>query len=375
MPPLNLSSVVEAIKHEPYLVYRHDYTAQEHQVAVYLHELRLLSVIFGLGTVLLAYASAKIVRLGEGIALSVGLFVALLPKELVVSSVVTNDSLVIMLCAAALTCFLLAERARVESRYQQRHLAVLGMGVALGAAAITKFNSLPVAAVLLLLVAWPVVRILVSKYVTHTNSPLAALRPLCADVVTAGLAFLLISGWWFIRNDRIYKSPLATRAADRNVEYTTGGIYHPASSPVHALLSIAPHQLFDSFWYDGSWNNLQLPVWMNAILAVLGSLSLILGAWALVHGRSLTGLQVPGLLACVLAALVACVQVANQTSHVEGRIAFVALCAFALIATMGMKTAFERIGRAWTGILVWPAVLLALNVYVLAHFTLPLGGL
>ena len=189
VPRLNPGAYAAELKNVPYLQYDHNYTAREHQAAVYLHELRLLSVIFGLGTVLLAYACAKIVRMGEGPALSVGLFVALLPKELVVSSVVTNDSLVILLCSAALACYLLAERARVEHRYRRRHISIVGLGLTLGAAAITKFNSLPVAAILLLLVAWPVVRILMARYWRQTNPPLRALRPLCADVVMAGAAF------------------------------------------------------------------------------------------------------------------------------------------------------------------------------------------
>jgi 4-amino-4-deoxy-L-arabinose transferase-like glycosyltransferase len=129
------------------LMLSHNYTATQHQDAVYLHELRLLSVLLGLGTVLLSYAAAKVAWMRESVALSVGLFVALLPRELVVSSSVTNDALVIPLCALALVMFLFSERARASARQRHRRLYVLGMGAALGAAAATKFNSLPVAAV------------------------------------------------------------------------------------------------------------------------------------------------------------------------------------------------------------------------------------
>ena len=83
------------------------------------------------------------------------------------------------------------------------------MGVTLGAAAITKFNSLPIAAVLLLLVAWPVFRGLLAKNPDRNNHTLKALRPLIVDVVIAGAAFIAVSGWWFVWNDVHYKSPLA----------------------------------------------------------------------------------------------------------------------------------------------------------------------
>jgi hypothetical protein len=357
------------------LVYRHNYTPRQHRVAVWLHELRLLSVIFGLGTVLLAYACAKIVRAGEGMAFSVGLFVALLPKELVVTSVVSNDALVITLCSAAIACYLLAERARTEGRWRQRHISMLGMGLLLGAAAITKFNSLPVAAILLVLAAWPAVRILLSKYVSHNDSAVASLRRPCADVVLAGAAFFAVSGWWFVRNDQLYGSVLATRAAQKYVGLMTGNIYHPTHSYVNLLVKIVPDQLYKSVWYDGGWNGLQLPVWVNAVLAVFGVLSFAAGTWALLQRRSFGGLQAAGLLGSVVGALVATVLVGQSTSHVEGRIAFVGLCAFALIATIGTQVALGRVGRPWTGLLVWPAILLALDVYVLVHFTVPLAGL
>lgn len=375
VPPLNRSIEIGATRNVQF-IYTHQYTPRQRQIAVWLHELRLLSVIFGLGTVLLAYACARIVRVGEPMALSVGLLVALLPKELTVASVVTNDSLVITLCSAALACFLLAERARMEGRFRQRRLSVLGMGVMLGAAAITKFNSLPIAAVLLLLLAWPVVRGLLTQNQDPKNHTLRTLRRLVVDVVVSGAAFIAVSGWWFVWNEVHYKSPLATLAAEKNVENMTRGIYHPAHSYVHLLFSIVPHQLFQSLWYDDAWNYLQLPVWINTLFLALAALSLTAGTWALLHQRTLGRLQVAAMLGCLLGALIACVQVAQSTSHVEGRIAFVGLCAFALIASVGMKATVGRFNsRAWTGLLVWPAAFLALDVYVLIHFTVPLGGL
>ena len=91
------------------LFYSHNYTASQHRAAVDIHILRLLSVLLGLGTVLLTFAAAKVVGMGEPVALSAGLFVALMPRFLVVSSAVTNDALVIPLCSLAIVLFLLSD--------------------------------------------------------------------------------------------------------------------------------------------------------------------------------------------------------------------------------------------------------------------------
>lgn len=154
----------------------------------------------------------------------------------------------------------------------------------------------------------------------------------------------------------------------------TYGFYHTTSYS-QVLVNVMPDQLFHSIWYDGGWNGLVLPVWVNGLLATLGLLALLAGVWALLHKSSIGGLQALGILGCVLGAVVACVQVAKSTSHVEGRVAYVGLCAFALIATMGAMAAFRRLGRPWMGLWVWPVLLLGVDAYVLVHFTIPLGGL
>lgn len=204
----------------------------------------------GLGTVLLTYLGAKVAGLGEPVALSSGLFVALLPRELVVSSAVTNDALVIPLCALALVLFLFSERERRSARQGHRSLYVLGVGLTLGAAAVTKLNSLPVAAVLLVLALVPSIHwrrrstnqlsegepaSMSSQVVLggHPSSrgrspvggpavpsaptvqrmqPIVDLRVL-VDGLIAIVAFFAVSAWWFVRNERLYGQWLATRKA------------------------------------------------------------------------------------------------------------------------------------------------------------------
>ena len=364
------------------------YTSGEHRAAVYLHELRLLSVVFGLGTVLLTYGAAKILGAGELLALSVGLFVALLPKELVVSSVVTNDSMAIMLCSLALVCFLLAERARNEGRSKPRRISAIAMGLVLGVAVLTKYNSLPIAGILLILLFWPAVK---AMFIPRCNSEMSDNDPssnlgtrvsLFVDFIAASAAFTVVSGWWFVRNYNQYGGVLASRASRVNVSVLTLGAYHAVNSYVLVLFRIVPVSLFHSIWYDGGENQLQLPGFLNAFLAAFGCLSIVVGAWALFSrgSRLLTlvaGLQSQALFGCILGGLIACILVAKSTAHVQGRLSYVGLSAFAVVAVAGPTWAVKQTKRhlAWLGMLTWPGVLLALDVYVLTHFVVPLGGL
>ena len=206
------------------LVLSHDYDAAQHRAAVHLHELRLLSVLFGLGTVLLTYAGARVVGMRQVLALGCGLVVALLPRELVLSTDLTNDALIIPLCALGLVLFLLAERARSEGRFGYRRLHLLTMGHAVGAGAITKFSGLPVAGILLALAFVPSVTVkrrdVGVPVPTPLTSPSDSTRSLrlaprfLVDGIIAVVAFLAVSGWWFIRNRILYGQFLASRRSE-----------------------------------------------------------------------------------------------------------------------------------------------------------------
>ena len=392
------------------LMLSHDYTATQHREAVYLHELRLLSVLFGLGTVLLTYAGAKVIGMRESVALAAGLFVALLPRELVVSTSVTNDALVIPLCAAALVLYLLAERARVAKRLGHRRLYIFGMGLALGAAATTKFNSLPLAAVLLLLTFVPSIRLphrpsnqlalstqpppgrLESDAVSGSeeimtgasNSPLnGKVRQPPVDLrmlIDAGIAvagFFAVSGWWFVRNKHLYGQFLATKASEN---YLLAFFLHPVPWNAHLLFRVFPQTFFISMWY--SQPNLFLPTWANQVLAVFGLLCLATGVWIFLARRQwvaqgLSRLSALAILGCVASGPVAVLVTIKSTSIGDARVAFIGLSAFALVAVVSAsrlaRLTNPRLERI--GLMAWPTVLLAADLYVIVHILVPLGGL
>ena len=224
------------------LLYSTHYTPSEHADAVHVHELRLLSVVFGLGTVVLTYAAGKAIGLRERMALAAGLFVALYPKNLIAASSVTNDALVFPLCSLALVLFLLGERARTQGRLRHRRMEVVAMGVVLGAAAITKLTSLPVAIVLFVLALLPSL----PRAGRHSKSWRLQLR-LFLDVVLAVVGFFAVSAWWFYRNHHLYGQFLATDASQK---YLAAFLLHPVPWNSHLLFKVFPNCLLDFSWFN-----------------------------------------------------------------------------------------------------------------------------
>jgi Dolichyl-phosphate-mannose-protein mannosyltransferase len=365
------------------LMLSHNYNPTQHQDAVYLHELRLLSV-------LLTYAGATVFGLSAPLCLSSGLFVALLPRELVISSDVTNDALAIPLCALALVLYLLSERARAERRNRSRRFLVLGMGLVLGAAAITKFTSLPVAVVLIGLCVVPSMR--VSHRLLGSPPPRGSLSAtpleddsstwqfeprLLLDAFIALAGFLAVSGWWFLRNRRLYGQFLATNKSEH---YLPPLFFHPLRWDAHLFLNTFPHALFSTTWY--AQPNLLLPFWMNLTLASVGILCLVIGAWAITTLKNrdsswlsrLPGLALPG---CVIAGLIAVFVNLKETSIGDARLAFVGLSAFAILLVAGSARLSAVIfpSARWVGVVLWPIIFIGIDIFVLIRFVVPLGGL
>lgn len=357
----------------PFLTYSHHYTPVQHLNAIYVHELRLLSLCLGLVTVLVAYGCARLVFVRARSALAAGLTVALLPKQLVVDTALTNDSLVITLSALAFFLFLLAERARRQSRPGRRRWLMGGLGVALGLAALAKFNSLPLAAALLALAAFPAL----------APGPRRWRTGLVVDSLISVAGFLAVAAWWFIRNHHLYGDFLASRATEAYLRRFGYGLVAPVPWDSAArFLHFVPSHLYHSLWYDGSGNQWLLPNWMNNVLWALAAFSgLSALVAALARRRRLATLQPVGplsasaLVACVLAGLAAVVIIAKTTTQAEGRIAFVGLGAFAIILVLGTDFAPGRTTLARVGVFSWPVVLALVNVYVFVTYIIPFSAL
>lgn len=348
---------------QPHLFYTHAYSPEEHDAAVALHKLRLLSIVFGLGTVLLTYA-AGILSVGEkGIALSAAAFVAVLPKFNVISAVVTNDSLVVMLCSLGLVLTLLVCKL-APRRWLMRQAVLIGLGATTGAAIITKLNSLPVICVLLAFLLF-----------LSPGTLLSRLRAVC--VAVAGLA--LTSGWWMLLNYSREGTLLGQRDTQDWLNQRYPGLISVVRwTDVERFLNFVPAHLFQSVWYIGGWNQFVLPFAMNLALDLIAGIACFAVAKAYVDG----GIRVKRFdpiialhAGCCMSALASVFIIAHSTTQAEGRVAYVGLSSFAVLAPLGLAEALGSSKRFKAALFAWPTLLLAVNIYVLADVVIPFRNL
>lgn len=351
---------------DPHLWFSHVYTPQQRLEALALHKLRLISVLFGLGTVVLTYVAGGLVCGQRAIAASAAGFVAFLPKFNVVSSVFTNDSLVIMLSSLGLVLALFYRRIPHEKTKAPAKMALaLCLGLTAGAALITKLNSLPVFAVLL-----------GSLLIVRRKVLWAALR----DVVIAATGFLLAAGWWLLMNYRLSGDPLGQKGVHDWLNEVLPGIVSIVSwTDRERFLNLVPGGLFQSIWYDGAWNQFLAPFAFNLALTCIASVALfgVLKAFGQ-GGRYIKKRDFPIalLLTCSLAALAAVFIIAKTSFQAEGRLTYVGLTAFALLSVLGVAEAIgDTAGRLRRAVALWPIVLFALNLYVFFRFVLPFRAL
>ena len=160
--------------------------------ALALYLIRLLSLCLGAATVAAVYQSARTLLPGRlGFALLAASLTAFNPQFIFISASVSNDSLINMLAALITWQMLLMLR----DGFQTRRSLLLALLIAL--ASLTKLSGLTVGAVVGLAALWLVFR---------TRDYRGFLK-LSAAVLAC---WLLIAGWWYLRNLTLYGELLGT---------------------------------------------------------------------------------------------------------------------------------------------------------------------
>jgi len=217
------------------------------------HLLRLLSVLMGATTVWATYWIARQVFPGEKyIAVGAAAFNAFLPQFLFISGVVNNDNLAA--CLSALMLLVTVKILRGSRGY--RHFLLLGTLTALGVMA--KASVINFYAIILLVV------VIVLWQERAGLGP--SLRRGLVLLSLSGLPFLLLSGWWFVRNQILYGDPLGW------------GLVLAANALREAPLTLGDIQwliwgLYRSFWYR--WIGIELELGFYALLALPCLLALV----------------------------------------------------------------------------------------------------
>jgi hypothetical protein len=345
------------------LIFAHDrFSPLQRDQAIALHKLRFLAPILGLMTVGLSSLIAWTLTRDQPFTCSASLLVGLHPKFLTLSAVITNDSLAVLLGSALLllAIYYVAEQG---DRSRRRLLNSLAIGLTAGAAVLTKLNLLPLLGLLI-----PAMLFLAP----------CTLRQKLVDLLVIATSSLLVCGWWLVHNHAVYGDWLALQASNDWLALRIPKTIQPVS-PFNAerFLNFVPQTLFRTFWYNGGWNQLVAPFAVYCVLWWIAAvcLSEAFKLQVIRSGATLSNTTVLLPWVSAFAGVLAVLLIAQQTYQAEGRVAFIALPAFAVLLTSGSQIYLNGTRLASLGLWFWPLVLLILDIYVLTGFVLPLREL
>ncbi|MGB3905225.1 MAG: glycosyltransferase family 39 protein, partial [Anaerolineae bacterium] len=217
------------------------------------HLIRLLSVAMGATTVWATYRIAREVFPTEKhIAVGAAAFNAFLPQFLFISGVINNDNL-----ATTLSALMVLATVKIL-KGARGHRDFLLLGVLSGLGVLAKASLLNFFAIIL---------VVIGVVVWQERGELRALvRRGVILALLVVIPFLLISGWWFVRNQLLYGDPLGW------------GLVLAANALREAPLTLADIQwliwgLYRSFWLR--WIGIELELPFYAALAIPCFLALV----------------------------------------------------------------------------------------------------
>ncbi|MCE5260087.1 MAG: glycosyltransferase family 39 protein, partial [Chloroflexi bacterium] len=322
-----------------------------------IHLLRFWSLLLGAGAVYCTYRLARLIKPDKPIwALAAMALHAFNPMYLFISASVNNDNLVNLLAA----CTLLVCVSIIQRGISRRWLPAFGL--LLGTACLTKLSGLA-------LVPLAIAALVLHQVFKYIEMPRAQrlppgkqfaqiITPLLIDSLLIILPVLLVSGWWYLRNWRLYGelSGLNTMLA----------IVKGRTIPITSFADLWGEfrGLRYSFWgLFGAVNILMRPTW---IYKVLDGFSLIIFGtllWKTVHLRRPLPKSWPiyGFLALwIVMYIISLLRWTSMTMASQGRLLFAALPAICVFSIVGLQTInYRRIGS-------WLMVGLCALVFTLA---------
>jgi 4-amino-4-deoxy-L-arabinose transferase-like glycosyltransferase len=315
-----------------------------HGVALAVYVVRWMTALIGAGVVWITY------RIGREIfperpefAIGGAALVAFNPQFLYLSGAVNNDILAALCSAAVLwACVRL-----IHSGPSVR--ADVALGILFGLALLTKLNLL----VLFLLIAL--------AYLIATR-PAADWRAFLRGLFIVLSLALLLSGWWFWRNQALYGDPTGMNQLN---ELWAG---RPASENWWAVEQGLPY-LWSSLW--GRFGYGQIPMPKPVYQGILIACTLALAGYLLPRRKRLPRNAMLLLTVTLLTFLaVVLYYILIQPAGAMGRFLFPALPALALLLSVGLSRFFSS-RMAWVTSAALSIGTAALAIYALVSILMP----
>lgn len=327
-----------------------------HGIARAWHLARGISALLGGVTVTLVYLAARrAFPTRPWIALGATAIAAFNPQFIFAHALVSNDPLLITLTSGLLYLCVALVAPRQHAGRKRSHGAgrwiSIGLGPLLGLMLITKQSAL-------LFAPLPCIAIAVS--------PAMSRRHKLVSLLLVPTVALLISGWWFVRNARLYGDPFGLTIFR---EAFASGAFDPTT---WASWRAGLWNLLRSSWGMFGWLTLPLPdgaYWALATmlaLALIGLVASISRGWWADQGRLAivlgSGMALAG--AWTIAFALTAGAVAWQ-----GRFLFPAITAFAIVLALGLGAALPARSAlaTLTGLLLVLAIALPRGLIVPAY--------
>jgi hypothetical protein len=225
-----------------------------------LHLLRVYSVLISAAALVPAFWLAWAVFQDDALALGAVGWLAFRPSVLSLDSTVSNDSLLLLAGTAVLAiCAWIIARGPTWRR-------TIGLGVALGLAALTKFT-------------WPATALAVPLAYLLAPGLRQGWKRRVAQVAAAGGIAALLVGWWFARNLILY-GDLTGISLGAQANRPDRPTFLPIRSapPAWAEAGQGYWTTFRRYW--AHFGVVGMPPWVNAALVVLTILLIVgLGVW------------------------------------------------------------------------------------------------
>ncbi len=329
--------------------------------ALAVHLLRWLSLIIGAASIFVTYRLARLLFPDQRlIAIGAAAIHAFIPQFLFVSAAVNNDALATLLCGSVLWQSVRVARTAASGR------AVMWLGMLVGLAALTKLSAAAMALVALgAVVVGGLTPTLPSPVEQHDGSGFATPLPRSREgwkrairhALLLGLVAFAVAGWWYARNLFLYGD-----VSGLNRMLAIVGTRTPPPDLWQLLDETEGLRL--SFWGVFGWFSILMPrefyLFFDGLtlIALLG-LSIALfqqrakdKGWTNVRALSsfipcfarpssfVGNLALPALTFFVV--LVGVLRWGTLTPGLQGRLLFPALCAMAVILSVGLASLSNR---------------------------------